>query len=98
MVMEFLEGGSLQGFLLSNATESVSFEQRTDFVYDIAVGMKYLHQLNIIHRDLKPGNIVMDTNLRLKITDFGLSLQVSKTATSLKVSEEGKFQYEVFYD
>lgn len=35
--------------------------------------MSYLHAHNIIHGNLKPENILFDTNLNPKITDFGFS-------------------------
>ena len=40
----------------------------------IAKGMEYLHDKRIIHRDLKAGNVLLSSNLDLKVADFGLSL------------------------
>ena len=40
----------------------------------IAKGMEYLHSQRIIHRDLKAGNILLNSNLDVKVADFGLSL------------------------
>lgn len=40
---------------------------------DVAVGVRYLHNIGIIHRDLKPDNILVDEKHRLKIADFGIS-------------------------
>jgi serine/threonine protein kinase len=48
-------------------------------ILGIAAGLAYLHSQKpkIIHRDIKPANILMDTELRPRISDFGLARMVS---------------------
>jgi serine/threonine protein kinase len=47
------------------------------FAYQLLKGVKFLQSANVIHRDLKPANILLTTDCRLKICDFGLSRVVS---------------------
>jgi len=44
-----------------------------NIVEGIASGMRYLHSEGLVHRDLKPHNIMLDSNLRCKVADFGLT-------------------------
>jgi nemo like kinase len=46
------------------------------FMYQILRGVKFLHSADIIHRDLKPGNILVNSNCRVKICDFGFARAV----------------------
>lgn len=50
-------------------------------VRDIARGLCYLHP-TVVHRDLKPGNVLLDAEMRAKISDFGLSRAKAKTYLS----------------
>lgn len=46
------------------------------FALDVATGLSYLHP-TIVHRDLKPANILINSDKRAKISDFGLARSVS---------------------
>ena len=39
------------------------------FVYQLLVGMKYVHSSNVVHRDLKPANILVNEDCSLKVRD-----------------------------
>ena len=75
LVMEFIEGRSLQDIL---ATEGAMSPQRAwEFISAIAAGVGAAHRQNIVHRDLKPLNIMVQDNVSVaegvKILDFGLA-------------------------
>ena len=41
--------------------------------HQILCGVKYMHSANVLHRDLKPANILTNTQVDVKICDFGLA-------------------------
>lgn len=43
------------------------------YIYQILLGLKYLHEQGIIHKDIKAANILMTSSGLCKLTDFGLS-------------------------
>lgn len=47
-------------------------------VYQLLLGIKYMHSANIAHRDLKPANILVNEDCSLKICDFGLARGVTE--------------------
>lgn len=42
-------------------------------LYNLLVGLKYLHSAGVYHRDLKPANCLVNQDCSVKICDFGLS-------------------------
>jgi serine/threonine protein kinase len=75
MVMEYLEGSDLSGWLKQRGMLPV--EQAADFVLQACVAVADAHALGIVHRDLKPANLFCvrrsDGQLSIKVLDFGIS-------------------------
>jgi eukaryotic-like serine/threonine-protein kinase len=75
LVMEFIEGRSLQDILTVEG--SMSPQRAWEFISAIAAGVGAAHRQNIVHRDLKPLNIMVQDNVPVtegvKILDFGLA-------------------------
>jgi hypothetical protein len=75
IVMEYIPGGDLATYMNDNK-HKMTEERACSLIYQIALGIKYLHQFGIVHRDLKPENIMLtEANEfgKVKIMDFGLS-------------------------
>ena len=83
MVMEFVPGGELFDFIVSNGRLSEP-RARTMFQQLIS-GVEYCHQHMVVHRDLKPENLLLDSDQQLRIADFGLS-NVMKDGDFFKTS------------
>ncbi|KAK9161967.1 hypothetical protein Syun_002869 [Stephania yunnanensis] len=73
LVYEYMECGSLAKNLSSNVLD---WEQRFEIALGTAKGLAYLHEEClewILHCDVKPENILLDSNYKPKVADFGLS-------------------------
>lgn len=49
-------------------------------LYNLLVGLKYIHSAGIYHRDLKPANVLVNQNCDVKICDFGLARAIGGEA------------------
>ena len=47
------------------------------YISQLIIAIKYMHGQLVIHRDLKLGNLFLDSELRVKVGDFGLAARLS---------------------
>lgn len=80
LIYEFMPNGSLEKFIPNTSSSTPEGSLGLDKLFEIAVGiargLEYLHQgcnTRILHFDIKPHNILLDHDLKPKISDFGLS-------------------------
>ncbi len=88
-VMEYVEGMTLKQYITSlKSGTGIPASQAIDWASQIAQGLKVAHEKNIVHRDIKPENVMLASDGKLKIMDFGIaklksSSGLTKTGTSL---------------
>jgi serine/threonine-protein kinase len=71
MAMELLEGDDLRKLIERRA--DIPLADRVRVLGDIAQGLAYAHSRGVVHRDIKPANILVTSDGRVKVLDFGLA-------------------------
>ncbi|PWN34813.1 kinase-like protein, partial [Meira miltonrushii] len=84
IVLEYVENGSLLHTLkaFGNFPEKLV----ASYVVKILEGLNYLHEMKVVHCDLKAANILTTKNGNVKLSDFGVSLNL-KAAEDLKKND-----------
>ncbi len=91
MVMEFLQGDTLEKILRGN--RPLSLVEKLDIVRQICEGLAYAHSKGVVHRDIKPANIMVLLGGQIKIVDFGIARLESSSGQTKTGAVIGTFHY-----
>uniref|UniRef100_K7FLW5 Serine/threonine-protein kinase PLK4 n=1 Tax=Pelodiscus sinensis TaxID=13735 RepID=K7FLW5_PELSI len=75
LILEMCHNGEMSRYL-KNRMKPFSEEETRHFMHQIITGMLYLHSHGILHRDLTLSNLLLTSNMNIKIADFGLATQL----------------------
>jgi tRNA A-37 threonylcarbamoyl transferase component Bud32 len=70
LIMEFVDGVNIRQL---TAEERLAPEMALQMVPQLCDALQYAHDRGVIHRDIKPENLLLDTNGKISIADFGLA-------------------------
>lgn len=83
IVMELVEGITLKDYISKKGRLSV--KEATSIAIQVSMGLEAAHSHGIIHRDVKPQNIIISTDGKVKVTDFGIARAASSNTISSNV-------------
>ncbi|XP_047322697.1 serine/threonine receptor-like kinase NFP [Impatiens glandulifera] len=102
LVYEHIENGSLHSWLHGNKKkEKLNWKTKLKIAIDVANGLQYIHehtQPKVVHKDIKTSNILLDSNMRAKIANFGLAKSGCNAITMHIVGTQGYIAPEYLSD
>jgi serine/threonine-protein kinase len=81
MAMRFVQGTTLREILRDNG--ALPIDVIVNIIKPISAALHYAHQHGVIHRDVKPGNILVEPDGTVLLTDFGIARAADNTQSSL---------------
>jgi serine/threonine protein kinase len=72
-VMEFVRGKTLEAYMHDEG-RAIDIDRAVEILVQVCDGVSAIHAANTLHRDIKPSNILVGTDLRAAVTDFGVAV------------------------
>jgi serine/threonine protein kinase/Flp pilus assembly protein TadD len=94
LVMEYLEGETLKKHLAAVKSGSgIPVSKAIEWAVEVAKGLRAAHEKQIVHRDIKPENIMITSDGRIKIMDFGVAKLSNTQGLTRTGSSMGTLSY-----
>ncbi len=71
IAMEYLDGRTLKELIVGRGPAPI--KTTIEYARQVLAAIGHAHRNGIVHRDIKPHNVVVDSDGRLKVTDFGIA-------------------------
>ena len=89
IVMEYVEGITLKTYIEKKG--QLNFKEAISIAIQVGRGIEAAHNKGIIHRDIKPQNIIISTEGKVKVTDFGIAR--ATTSNTIHADVMGSVHY-----
>ncbi|MBS6196602.1 MAG: Stk1 family PASTA domain-containing Ser/Thr kinase [Clostridiales bacterium] len=83
IVMELVQGITLKDYITRKGKLTV--REATSIAIQVSLGLEAAHRSNVVHRDVKPQNIIISTDGKVKLSDFGIARAASSNTISSNV-------------
>ena len=79
MVMEYIDGPPMDSYLVRLESEGkwLPLPEAIRVIREIGQALSYAHRQDMVHRDLKPANVMIDSDGRIVLTDFGIARMIT---------------------
>src|SRR6266540_1182205 len=91
IVMEYVAGRTLRDVI--NAEGPVHPARAAEICADVASGLAGAHARGVVHRDVKPGNVMLTTDGKVKVMDFGIARASAAPSITQTAAVVGTAQY-----
>src|SRR5713101_3942598 len=87
LVMEFIRGNELK----STLTTGQLFDRKecVRIMCELLDALEFAHEAGVVHRDIKPANVMLDSQGRTKLTDFGVARVTDADRTHAERTQAG---------
>jgi len=87
IVMEFIKGKELKNFF--DANERFELKEAVRVMCELLDALDFAHESGIVHRDIKPANVMLDSQARVKLADFGVARVTDADRTQVEKTQAG---------
>lgn len=77
LVMEYVDGLSLEEFLAQVDGHSLTYDEEAHIADALCQALAYAHENGVLHLDIKPANVLIDHSGHVKLADFGMACLTS---------------------
>ena len=91
IVMEYINGGTLEGHLEQNGV--LSQDESIKISLQVLSALQFMHSKGVVHRDIKPSNIMFTDTGVVKVTDFGIAKVMNEATKNTKTGMLGSVAY-----